>query len=104
MNDILASLPSAQVIERLEGAGIACARMNTMQEFVAHAQHVERGRWTSVGSPVGPLQMLLPPVGLHDVAPHMGPVPALGEHTAAILGELGIDVETMAEWRSRGIL
>ena len=67
--------------------------MNTMQEFVAHAQHVERGRWTSVGSPVGPLRMLLPPVGLHDVAPHMGPVPALGEHTAAILGELGIDVE-----------
>lgn len=104
VNDALGSQPADRVIERLERAGIACARMNTVQEFVAHGQLTERGRWHSVDSPAGTLQMLMPPVYLDGQTPRMDPVPALGEHTTKILGELGIAADTVTEWRTRGIV
>lgn len=34
----------------------------------------------------------------------MGPIPAVGEHTAAILGELGFSAGTVDEWRRAGIV
>ena len=81
-------LTGAQVVERLELAQIANARVNTMQDVWAHPQLKARGRWTEVGSPKGPLPAMLPP-GTWDVGPRMDPVPGLGQHTDAILAELG---------------
>jgi crotonobetainyl-CoA:carnitine CoA-transferase CaiB-like acyl-CoA transferase len=81
-------LTVAQVVERLELAQIANARVNTMHEVWEHPQLKARGRWTEVGSPAGPLPAMLPP-GTWNEGPRMDPVPALGEHTDAILGELG---------------
>jgi itaconate CoA-transferase len=76
------------VVERLERAQIANARVNTMHDVWAHPQLKARGRWTEVGSPQGPVPAMLPP-GSWDVGPRMDPVPALGQHTDAILAELG---------------
>jgi itaconate CoA-transferase len=104
VNGAFGSQPADRVLERLEQAGIACARMNTVQEFVAHPQLTERKRWHSVDSPAGALQMLMPPVCLEGQTPRMDPVPAVGEHTTKILGELGIAAETVAEWRTRGVV
>jgi itaconate CoA-transferase len=81
-------LTGAQVVQRLELAQIANAQVNTMQDVWAHPQLKARGRWTEVGSPQGPLPAMLPP-GSWDVGPRMDPVPALGQHTDAILSELG---------------
>jgi itaconate CoA-transferase len=81
-------LTGAQVVERLERAQIANARVNTMHDVWAHLQLKARGRWTEVGSPKGPVPAMLPP-GSWDVGPRMDPVPALGQHTDAILAELG---------------
>jgi len=81
-------LTGAQVVERLERAQIANAQVNTMQDVWAHPQLKARGRWTEIGSPKGALPAMLPP-GSWDVGPRMDPVPALGEHTDAILAELG---------------
>jgi itaconate CoA-transferase len=81
-------LTGAQVVERLERAQIANARVNTMHDVWAHPQLKARGRWTEVGSPKGPVPAMLPP-GSWDVGPRMDPVPALGQHTDAILAELG---------------
>jgi itaconate CoA-transferase len=78
--------------------------MNTVEEFADHAQLVDRGRWSTVGSPAGPLRALLPPVIMEGVEPVMNPVPAVGEHTDAILRELGIDDETIAAWRHSGMI
>jgi crotonobetainyl-CoA:carnitine CoA-transferase CaiB-like acyl-CoA transferase len=87
------------VAERLEAAQIANARVNTMHEVWAHPQLKARRRWREVGSPVGLLPAMLPP-GTWQEGPRMDPVPALGEHTDAILGELGIDAEEIRALRA----
>jgi crotonobetainyl-CoA:carnitine CoA-transferase CaiB-like acyl-CoA transferase len=84
-----ASLSAEQVVERLEAAQIANARVNDMHEVWAHPQLRERGRWTEIDSPAGRLPALLPPGFTAADAPRMDAVPALGEHTAPILGSLG---------------
>ncbi|MBB3004149.1 crotonobetainyl-CoA:carnitine CoA-transferase CaiB-like acyl-CoA transferase [Paraburkholderia tropica] len=86
-----ASLSAHDVIERLEAAKIANAHINDMQAVWEHAQLAARERWTQVQTPAGAVPALLPPgVTLAD-APRMDAVPALGEHTDAILNELGYD-------------
>src|SRR5690606_37588714 len=80
-----AGLSADEVVERLERAGIANARMRTVQEFIDHPQLAARDRWTEIDSPVGPLRALLPPVVMEGVTPAMGAIPALGAHTDAIL-------------------
>jgi crotonobetainyl-CoA:carnitine CoA-transferase CaiB-like acyl-CoA transferase len=87
-------LTTAQVLERLESAQIANARVNTMHDVWAHPQLKARDRWRQVGSPAGPLPALLPP-GTWNDGPRMDPVPALGEHTDALLAELGLGVEAI---------
>jgi crotonobetainyl-CoA:carnitine CoA-transferase CaiB-like acyl-CoA transferase len=88
--DAFSTLTAPQVVQRLEAAQIANARVNTMAEVWSHPQLQARGRWREVGSPAGPLPAMLPP-GTWDEGPRMDPVPALGEHTDSILAELGVD-------------
>lgn len=61
-----------------------------MHDFLAHEQLHARGRVAKVGSPFGPLTSYLPAITIPGLDPVMGPVPAVGEHTAAILEELGL--------------
>jgi len=82
-------MTTPEVIERLEAAGIANARLNSMEQFWRHPQLEARARWTKVGSPAGEIDALKPPANLDAMEPRMDPVPALGEHSRAILAELG---------------
>jgi itaconate CoA-transferase len=104
ITDAFSTLTAAQVIARLESAGIANARMNTVEEFLQHPQLSARDRWRSVGSPVGPLRAVLPPFNIEGVDVPMGSIPAVGQHTDAILGELGFSAGTVDEWRRVGIV
>ena len=88
--DTFAALTAAQVIERLDLAQIANARMNTMADLWAHPQLQARARWAQVGSPAGDLPALLPPGKQSAFDYRMGAIPKVGEHTDAILKELGI--------------
>jgi itaconate CoA-transferase len=99
MQEVFQKLTAAEIIARLEAAQIANARMNTVQEFVNHPQLAARNRWSEVDSPVGLLPALLPPVTMENVDIAMNAIPALGQHTSAILDELGFDSETIAGWR-----
>jgi len=94
-----APLTAPQLVERLETAQIANARVNTMQELWDHPQLKARHRWREVGSPSGPLPAMLPPGTWHE-GPRMDPVPALGEHTDAILAELGFDAAEIRALRA----
>jgi itaconate CoA-transferase len=79
----------AEVARLLEGAGIASAAVNTVPDVIDHPQLKARGRWTEVQTSAGPIPALLPPHNLLGAPPRMGRVPALGEHTAEVLAELG---------------
>lgn len=99
------ALLSADDVVRMAGeAQIACARMNTVEETLRHPQLAERGRWQQVGSPNGPIPALAPPVLMHGVTPAMGPIPSVGQHTDAILEELGYPRSIVDTWRSAGII
>ena len=82
-------LSTAQVVERLEEAQIANARMNSMAELWAHPQLAARQRWQNVGSPAGDIPALLPPGRNSSFDYRMDAVPTVGQHTEAILRELG---------------
>jgi crotonobetainyl-CoA:carnitine CoA-transferase CaiB-like acyl-CoA transferase len=81
-----ATLSAAEVVARLDAAGIANARVNDMERLWQHEQLAARGRWQSVQTPVGPMPAMIPP-GLDSA--RMDPVPAIGEHTERILKEFG---------------
>jgi itaconate CoA-transferase len=101
---VFSQLTIDQVIARLDRAQIANARMNTMQEFWDHPQLQARQRWREVGSPVGPLKALLPPVTMRDVEPRMDPIPALGEQTEPILRSLGYSDEQITRLRAEHVI
>ncbi|MDR7476679.1 MAG: CaiB/BaiF CoA-transferase family protein [Armatimonadota bacterium] len=82
-----------EVAGRLEAADVAYAEMRTVQGLLDHPQLRARSRWRQVSSPVGPLLALLPPFALPDEEPTLGPVPELGQHTRAVLRELGLEEE-----------
>lgn len=101
----LAAMGADEAVELLERALIACARLNSVAELAGHPQFTARGRWREVGSEVGPLRALLPPITLPGGAePAMGDVPALGEHTEALLGALGVTSDRIAELRRDGVI
>lgn len=79
-----------EIVASLDAVGIANARMRTIAEYADHPQHAARDRLRTVDSPVGPLRALLPPVTVTGREAAMGAIPAVGEHTAAILAELGL--------------
>jgi itaconate CoA-transferase len=86
---VFGTLTAAQVVERLEAAEIANARLNTVQEFWDHPQLAARKRWANVDSSAGELKALKPPLNLSDFEPRMDALPALGAHSRGILAELG---------------
>lgn len=74
---------------RLIAGNIAHARQRDVAEVIEHPQLVHRGRMTTVDSPVGKLTAILPAITVPGRTPRMDPIPAVGEHTTAILSELG---------------
>ena len=100
----LGALDTDEALARLEGAGIACARLRDLHELAEHPQLAARERWREVGSPVGPLRALLPPITLPGGSEaRMGDVPALGEHTEALLRAVGMTDDEIAALRRDGV-
>jgi itaconate CoA-transferase len=89
LTGVLSSLSTEEAIARLEKAGIGTARINDMAALWGHPQLAARDRWREFGSPAGPLPGLKPPSG-KGWEPRFDAVPALGEHTQAILTEFGL--------------
>jgi itaconate CoA-transferase len=87
IEDVLASMTPDAVVARLDAAGIASARLRTPAEFAAHPQLAARDRWREADTPGGPVRALLPPVTVPGREATMGAVPALGQHTEAVLAE-----------------
>jgi itaconate CoA-transferase len=101
---VLGELTTGEVVARFDAAGIASARINTVEQFIDHPQLEGRQAWRQVDSPVGPVRALVPPVRMEDVEPMMGAIPALGQHRESILAELGFDAPTIERWKQEGVI
>lgn len=99
-----ARFSAAELASRLDAAGVPSAVLNDVAGLVDHPQLAERDRWRTVGTPVGPVRALLPPMGLRGVELAMGDVPALGEHSRALLTELGYPATTSEELIAAGVV
>jgi itaconate CoA-transferase len=100
---LFAPLTAAQVIERLDAAGIGNAAVNSIADVWQHPQLTARGRWAEVATPAGPIPALRPPAGSDSFEHRMDGVPALGEHSAEILAELGYREADIARLREQGV-
>ncbi|MDD3935295.1 CaiB/BaiF CoA-transferase family protein [Rhodoferax sp.] len=101
---VFAKLSTEQVLARLDQAQIANARMNDMAGLWAHPQLQARQRWRVVQTPAGDIPALLPPGRSNAFDPRMDPIPAVGQHTEAILRELGQDEAAIAALRTCGAI
>jgi itaconate CoA-transferase len=85
----VAALPASQLLRRLDAARIAYASMRQVAEVLTHPALA--GRWTTIGAGDRAVDVLPPPARHGGFGPALGPVPRLGEHTEAVLAELGLN-------------
>ncbi|KAF1052562.1 MAG: Acetyl-CoA:oxalate CoA-transferase [Stenotrophomonas maltophilia] len=102
--EAFAALSAEEVVARLDQAQIANAHVNDMAGVWNHPQLKARQRWTEVPSPVGSLPALLPPGSNSAFRPRMDGVPALGQHSEALLAELGCSAQDIQRLRDDGVV
>ncbi len=87
-----------------DAAGIGNSRYNKPSEVIAHPHLKARDRWRQVGTPNGEISALLPPPVISGLELGMGPVPGLGEHTDAVLSEIGYSAAELVDLRADGAI
>ncbi len=87
ITDAFAAHPRDDVAQRLEDAGIANGRVNSMDDLAAHPQN----RFVTVDTPSGPVRLLAPGAVVDGQVPQFGPVPALDAHGDTVRQEFGPD-------------
>ncbi|MNO90440.1 Formyl-coenzyme A transferase [compost metagenome] len=102
--EAFASLDFNTVIQRLDVASIANARVNDMQGVWQHPQLKARDRWRHIDTAGGSIPSLLPPATSNAYSPRMDAVPALGQHSESILVELGLPSERIQQLRTSGVI
>ncbi len=104
IGDVTRTIPAAELVSRLDTAGIPNAALNEVDDVANHPQLQARQRWREVDTPGGPIRAVLPPITLDGETARMDPIPALGEHTDALLRELGYSAQAIAELRDSGVV
>jgi itaconate CoA-transferase len=104
VDKVFLNLTTQQVIEKLDSAGIANARINTPEEVWSHQQLKARNRWREMDSPKGKLPVLLPPATHDSFDARIGGVPEVGEHTEGILREIGLSDAEIAGLKKEGAI
>jgi crotonobetainyl-CoA:carnitine CoA-transferase CaiB-like acyl-CoA transferase len=94
----------AEIQRVADEAGIGNSRYNLPSEVIRHPQLSARDRWGTVGTPKGDVAALRPPPVISGFTQPMGAVPGLGEHTDAVLGELGLGADELARLRADGVI
>ncbi len=98
-----ASWSTAELDARLAAAGIPAAQVKQLDQVVEHPQLRARGRWRAIGTEHAAASALLPPATFTDTEARMGDVPALGQHTRALLMESGLDATAADDAIRRGV-
>jgi crotonobetainyl-CoA:carnitine CoA-transferase CaiB-like acyl-CoA transferase len=93
-------------IERLNRAGVPCGRVMNLADVFADTQVIAQEMALEIEHPgYGPVRVTGFPIKLSATPARVcRPAPRLGEHTDAILAELGYDAARLAELRANGIV
>ena len=93
-------------IDRLTGAGVPCGMVRNLAELFADPQLAARGMVTTREHPtVGSLQMLGIPVKLSDTPGAISTAPpTLGQHTDAVLRDLGLTADDIARLHAQKVV
>lgn len=94
----------ADIQKKADDAGIGNSRYNKPSEVIVHPHLAARDRWRTVTTPKGDIQALRPPPVISDFEQPMGAIPGLGEHTDAVLTEIGVTAEELAQLRADGVI
>lgn len=100
MNRVFSAMTTDEAVRRLEQAAIAFARLRGVEELPEHPQLRARSRWQPLQVSGSTVEALLPPVTSDGWDYVMRPVPSLGEHSEAILRELGYDPDGIEKLRN----
>jgi len=101
---VFRGLTAAELLDRLDRAQIASARINSMEDVWQHPQFQARQRWRTVDTPEGPIPALIPPCTFAGFEARMDPIPALGAHTDQVLTEIGYDGADIARLRTEEVV
>jgi crotonobetainyl-CoA:carnitine CoA-transferase CaiB-like acyl-CoA transferase len=104
IEDFFKDLTSADVAVMLDRAGIANGRLNEPIDVWNHVQFEARDKWRTVQTEAGPVRALLPPFTFTDREAAIGDVPSVGQHTDAVLTEIGFTAERIAAMRTAGAI
>lgn len=103
---VIAARPLAHWVELFAPLDCCVTPVLTLEEAMAGDHAAARGLVVTHDHPVeGPVRQFAPPVRLSD-APFAvdRPAPMQGEHTAAILADLGLSAEEIARYRADGVI
>ena len=90
IEEVFGSMEADTVLEKLQAAGIANAKLNDMAGLWAHPQLKARDRWTKVSTPNGSIPALKPAGASEGYDVRMDPIPSVGEHNDKIFQEFGL--------------
>jgi formyl-CoA transferase len=96
----IAAITADELERRLDAAAVANARMNDVEQLWRHPVLAERNRWRQIRTPGGVVDALIPPATLAGHDPELGDVPEVGEHSRAILRELGYPEDVVERLRA----
>lgn len=94
---------TAELDARLADAGVPAAQVKQLSDVVEHPQLRARDRWRRVGTEFATVDALLPPAVFGDFEAPMGDVPALGQHSRALLLEAGLSETETDDVLARGV-
>lgn len=98
--------PSAHWIELFEEAGIPCGPINSIDRVFADPQVQHLGMATAVAHPrLGEVKLVASPVNMQGVTKAIRTAtPAAGEHTDAVMADLGYSADEIKILRDKGVI
>ncbi len=103
LDEVLSEQTTATWLKRFAGK-VPAAPINDVAQALENPFVTENGRLQTLAHPTrGPYRLVAPPVRMTDPPPSR-PAPKLGEHTDALLIEIGYDDERIASLRKSGVI
>jgi crotonobetainyl-CoA:carnitine CoA-transferase CaiB-like acyl-CoA transferase len=106
LEPILKARPRAEWLAALEAAKVPCGPINDLADVFADPQVRARRMTVTLPHPhVDALALVASPLKLSATPPVLRrPPPLLGQHTAEVLAELGLDAAQITHLRERGVI